>query len=787
MIQLGKGGKDIGIPGLPHADAEVHIVEGHSKTLVQAVHLVVHALAHHQAGSGHGIDILRIDQTAHVAGVSHREVLVHVGGQGQVAKADACMLDGVVRVQQLDAHAAHALLLGIHDHLLEPARGDHLGIIVEQQQVFAGRFLGAKVVQGAVVEAGALPVQHPQVVRVLLLQLFVEAEGAVLLAVVLDDEDLKVRIGGLAVDGIHAGAQICPMVAAGDQDAHLAGLCDGVVGLVEARGVGDHGHVIHRHAHALVVGTQGLHGGFQTVHLGRNVACHAGGAGAPVIQQVRDVHHLFGLLGQAQVQVIILAAVELRPLVAAHLGQQRGTEHAQVADVVVGAEVVQHIIRLEVVHRQMVDVALKGDLVRIHEVGSLLGDGLCHIPQSTRMQDIVVVQQGHIVALDHSKALIGVAGNAVVLVQLPITDAGVGGGAGLHGLAHRLILPGVHHAQLPVAVALILHRVQQLHQELLRGVVQRHHDADERACRLVGRLLYQQLRGGKMVGGHGFAREQLFVLPLGLRLSHHAGDAHPAQRCQKDEQREGVPQLAALAHQIPHGPGELPELGLDHAVQRFFQVLLVAAAQRKVAAQALQLAALLFAGALGQLHALPQDVQFFLISGQLPGCIRGVRAAKQSRLQSAAPALPRKIAVQALLCQLLCAGGQHRFFAAHQQHPVGQLLRQGDPFRVHHHQKFRQSTLGRLHGTGRFQCTFQCADAAQHLYAAGAELPPDALCQLPAALRFIPGQFFLIQLHASFSIPWQTLLFSKRLMRTGRQRVSRRCVVLYHRNLSALR
>ena len=73
---------------------------------------------------------------------------------------------------------------------------------------------------------------------------------------------------------------------------------------------------------------------------------------------------------------------------------------------------------------------------------TLLGDGLGHIPQSARMQDVVVVQQGHIVALDHSKALIGVAGNAVVLVQLPITDAGVGGGASLHGLAHRLILPG---------------------------------------------------------------------------------------------------------------------------------------------------------------------------------------------------------------------------------------------------------------------------------------------------------------------------------------------------------
>ncbi len=166
--------------------------------------------------------------------------------------------------------------------------------------------------------------------------------------------------------------------------------------------------------------------------------------------------------------------------------------------------------------------------------------------------------------------------------------------------------------------------------------------------------------------------------------------------------------------------------------------------------------------------------------------LQGVRAAKQSRLQSAAPALPRKIAVQALLCQLLCAGSQHRFFAAHQQHPVGQLLRQGDP-----PGSTTTRSSGRAPSAG---CTAPVASSA--LFSAPtppstctlqAELPPDALCQLPAALRFIPGQFFLIQLHASFSIPWQTLLFFKRLMRTSRQRVSRRCVALYHRNLSALR
>ena len=58
---------------------------------------------------------------------------------------------------------------------IQRGRND-LGIVVEQQQVFAGGGLCAKVVQGAVVEAGALPCEHLQV-PVLLLQLFVAAEG----------------------------------------------------------------------------------------------------------------------------------------------------------------------------------------------------------------------------------------------------------------------------------------------------------------------------------------------------------------------------------------------------------------------------------------------------------------------------------------------------------------------------------------------------------------------------------------------------------------------------------
>ena len=63
---------------------------------------------------------------------------MHVRRQRQEAKADARVLDGVVRVEQLCAHAAHTVLLGVHDHLLHPAGRDDLGIVVEQQQILAG-------------------------------------------------------------------------------------------------------------------------------------------------------------------------------------------------------------------------------------------------------------------------------------------------------------------------------------------------------------------------------------------------------------------------------------------------------------------------------------------------------------------------------------------------------------------------------------------------------------------------------------------------------------------------
>ena len=68
---------------------------------------------------------------------------------------------------------------------------------------------------------------------------------------------------------------------------------------------------------------------------------------------------------------------------------------------------------------------------------------------------------------------------------------------------------------------------------------------------------------------------------------------------QEDEQWERVPDLAALADGIPHGPGQLPERGIGNVAQGLFQLLLVAAAEGKVTAEPLDQGGFLAAGALG--------------------------------------------------------------------------------------------------------------------------------------------------------------------------------------------
>ena len=754
MVELGKGGKHVGVARLPHTDTEIHIVEGHGIALVQAVHLIIDLPADEQAGGGIAVNILHIVQPPHVAIGCRREILVQVARHAADAKADAGMLNGVIGVEQLCTHTAHPLLLGVHDHFLQPVGGDDLGIVVEQQQVFAGGILLAKVVQGAVIEALALPGHDLEVVRVFLLHPLVGAEGLGLLAVVFDEDELKIRVGGAGIDGIHAELQIPDVVAGRDEDAHPARVLDGVIGLVIARGAGDEGNIVHSDPAAGIVGLEGRNACVDAVGLGGDICRRAAGAGAPVIQGMGNVNDLLSLLRQAKEQLVILAAVVLHPLAAAGPLHQGAAEHGQVADVVIGAEVVQHEVGLEVVEHHMLRLPLKGRLVGVDKIGLLLGNGPGRVPQGAGMQQVIVVQQGDILTGGHLKALVGVAGNQLILFQLLISDACIGLRTGLHMLAYGLVLTGIHAAELPVLVGLVHHGIQHLVQEVQRGVVQGHHDADLGSGRLIVCLPDQQLHRGKAVGPQEVPREEGGILPLGAGVLPHSRDAVPAQLTQQNEKWEGVPDLAALADNIPHGPGQLPEGGAGHLVQGLFQVPGMAAAQGKVAAEPLNEGGFLVAGALGTHHPVTQEIQLLLIARDHLGGGRLDRAV-QSRLLGTAPAAPAEIPVVAPAGQFLGPALSHVAAGKHQQHLSGQLCGHLHPGGVLHHQ---QVCLPGSHCKGvgiharPVQGLFQCRGlGVQHRSCCRGQLLRNALCQQAAALHVLLCFLCFLQLHSDFS------------------------------------
>ena len=520
-----------------------------------------------------------------------------------------------------------------------------------------------------------------------LLELLVAAEGPLLLAVVLDEDDLEIRVGGLFVDGLDAGHQIPGVVAGGDQDADLARLLDGVVGLVEARGVGDHGDTVHRDPLPLIVGVQGLDGGFQAVELGGDVAGHAGGAGPPVVEHMGDVDDLLGLLGEAEVEVVVLAAVVFAPLAAARLFQQGTLKDAQVADIVVGAEVVDHIIRLEVVEGGVLHFALKGHLVGVDKVRPLLGDGLGHIPQGAGVEDIVVVQKGDVLPFCQGKALVGVARDPLVFGEFLVADPLVLGSPAGHRLAHGGVLAGIHQAELPVLIGLILDRVQQLFQEIQGGIVQRHHDADAGPGGLVLGLADQQVHRGQAAGLEGLAGEPLVIIPLVLHPLADPRHPLPADKAQEHQGREVMDQLLRLAEEVPQGPGEFPAAGTGHRAQGFFQLALVLVGRRNLVALVLGELLVLPAALLGLGQAAAQAVHLALVAPH-QGHLIGLGRTEEGRVREAAPPPPIEIPVAALLGQHLCPARQGPVVPrdAQGQHPAARQLLGLGGGALHHHQ-----------------------------------------------------------------------------------------------------
>ena len=129
------------------------------------------------------------------------------------------------------------------------------------------------------------------------------------------------------------------------------------------------------------------------------------------------------IVRQAQNHIMILAAVKFCPKQFRAIQQLSG-KYAEMTNIVVRAQVVDRIIRLEVHRDHLVDVrALKRRFITVNKVRILFVDRLYILVKCAGMQNIVVVKQPDKLAGCKLIAFVRVARNALVFGKLLINDS----------------------------------------------------------------------------------------------------------------------------------------------------------------------------------------------------------------------------------------------------------------------------------------------------------------------------------------------------------------------------
>ena len=182
-------------------------------------------------------------------------------------------------------------------------------------------------------------------------------------------------------------------------------------------------------------------------------------------------------------------------------------------DIIVGSQVVDRIIRLEMHGQHVVDaVTGKSRLVTVKIIRPLDVYHLYIIIEDLRMQDIIMIQQTDVSSLRKRQAGIGISGNSQILFQPLIHDAGIGVCIFLYHLLYIGMFPvgSVRQTELPVGIGLLHHRLDHVAQKTLRRIVKRSQNADRhRICKNLSPLRFSFFRTRKRG-----ASWPAFLLPL---------------------------------------------------------------------------------------------------------------------------------------------------------------------------------------------------------------------------------------------------------------------------------
>ncbi len=214
----GVGRPDDEVAGLPHLEAQVHIVVRHLEGFfVQPADLFVDRAADHQAGGGDRAVVLVHLQAIHVTGRIGRKADEGVVCRAAQAQHDAAVLDGAIGVQQLGPHDADLGPLRMVEHGVQPVAAQRGRVVVQQDEVLASRHTRRRVVDGGIVERMRIA-QHADARVVHRLQPVQPRTCGKLGTLVVHQDDFVILVGGLFQEGAHASLHHGELVLGRDDD-----------------------------------------------------------------------------------------------------------------------------------------------------------------------------------------------------------------------------------------------------------------------------------------------------------------------------------------------------------------------------------------------------------------------------------------------------------------------------------------------------------------------------------------------------------------------------------------
>ena len=181
--------------GRAHPQAQVDIAEIDRETGgVETADSVEHLPPHDQAGAGHRRHLADVIKPPHIAALVGANTGQAVAGDIAADQMQAGVLHRLVGVEQHGADRANRRPNGEGDHLGQPVGAQGLAIIVEETEDVAGRVPRRVIVKGGVIERpGGVAQAQARARR----QPREQGVAGRLAAIVVDQDDLEIRIGGV--------------------------------------------------------------------------------------------------------------------------------------------------------------------------------------------------------------------------------------------------------------------------------------------------------------------------------------------------------------------------------------------------------------------------------------------------------------------------------------------------------------------------------------------------------------------------------------------------------------